>query len=237
MRGIDLNLPITYKHASLRFFEKNERHITRYCGDNVLLLVYEGILRFSEEGEQREVRAGEYYIQKKNCHQAGEYVSDAPKYLYVHFDAEWSDSPDALSKNGVFDYASFSDLMTKIDNASHGNHTYAERQYLFLKLLLSLRGNTNESPYAKKLSEYIEKNLENISSLSDICETFHYSKNYIIQIFNREFGTSPIKYINNKKIERATYLLETTSKSIGEISVECGFSDYPYFYKLFMFGY
>ena len=50
MNGIDLNKPIAYKHASLRFFNKNEHHIDRFCEDDVLLLVFDGVLRFSEDG-------------------------------------------------------------------------------------------------------------------------------------------------------------------------------------------
>jgi AraC-like DNA-binding protein len=68
----------------------------------------------------------------------------------------------------------------------------------------------------------------------DLCDKFHYSKNYIIRIFNKELGVSPIQYINHEKIKRAMYLLETTSKPIGEIAIECGYSDYPYFYKKFV---
>ena len=87
MLGIDLNCPITYFNASLRFFKKEERHITRLCSCDVLLLVFDGIMRFSEDGVPVEVRAGEYYIQRKNLYQTGDAVSDYPKYLYVHFDA------------------------------------------------------------------------------------------------------------------------------------------------------
>ena len=58
MTGIDLNKPALYKHASFRFFEEKEHHTTRFCGDNVLLLVYKGILRFSEDGVKQEVCAG-----------------------------------------------------------------------------------------------------------------------------------------------------------------------------------
>ena len=70
MLGIDLNRSIKYKCASFRYFEKHEHHVARFCRDNVLLLIFEGILRFSENDEQIEVHAGEYYIQKKDCHQA-----------------------------------------------------------------------------------------------------------------------------------------------------------------------
>ena len=87
-----------------------------------------------------------------------------------------------------------SDLMKNMDSAAHGESTHTERQYLFLKLILML----NEKPFtnhtATQLSDYIEKNLGKISSLSDICEAFHYSKNYIIRIFKKEFGVYPSDY-------------------------------------------
>lgn len=232
--GIDLNRLVLYKHASLRFFEKNEHHITRVCPEHVLLLVFDGVLRFSEDGVQQEVRAGEYYIQKKNRYQEGVLASDAPKYLYVHFDAEWSDAPDSLSHRGHFDYSVLSDLIIQIDAASHQGYLYGERQYLFLKLLLSLRQDTKKSTVIQKISDFIEENLQTISSLSDVCVEFHYSKNYMIRIFKREFGLTPVQYINERRLRRAMYLLETTSKPTGVVSEECGYTDYPYFYKRFV---
>ena len=234
MSGIDLNKNVIYQFASFRYFEKVEHHVSRFCRHNVLLLVFDGVLRFSENGTQREVCAGEYYVQIKDTYQAGEIASDEPKYFYVHFDGEWSDSEDAFPLSGNFNFTDLYDLMTRLDSASHGESTHTERQYLFLKLMLMLKKKPYVSHTASGLSDYIEKNLDKISSLSDICEAFHYSKNYIIRIFKKEFGVSPIQYINDKKIKRAMYLLETTSRPVKEITEECGYSDYPYFYKRFV---
>ncbi|MBO5042024.1 MAG: helix-turn-helix transcriptional regulator [Clostridia bacterium] len=234
MHGIDLNSPIQYEFASFRFFEKKEHHIERFCCVNVLLMVYEGVLRFSEDGEQVEVGAGEYYIQRKNRYQAGELPSDAPHYLFVHFDGEWSEQPDALPYRGSFDYTKLSELMQQIDTASHQKYVYAEQQYLFHKLLLSLRQKMPSNTLADRLSKYVEENIAAITSLADLCEAFHYSMNYVERLFQREFGVSPIHYINDVKIKKAMYLLETTSKPISEISEECGYFDYPYFFKRFV---
>ena len=234
MIGIDLNKLAIYKHASFRFFENKEHHITRFCGDNVLLLVYSGILRFSEDGMEQEVHAGEYYIQRKNCYQSGAIASDAPQYLYVHFDAEWTDNPEALAYRGSFDVELLFELMTRLDSASHQKKPYNELQYLFLKLLLLLRKKSEKDPLAEELSKFVEKNIKNTLSLDDICEAFHYSKNYIIRIFNKEFGISPVQYVNEKKLSRAMDLLETTSKPVGVIAATCGYADYPYFYKRFV---
>ena len=234
MYGIDLNSPILYEFASFRFFEKKEHHIERFCSVNVLLMVYQGILRFSENGKQVEVHAGEYYIQRKNCYQAGELASDAPHYLFVHFDGEWSDHPNTLPYTGRFDHAKLSELMQRINTASHQKYLYAEQQYLFHKLLLSLRQKAPSDALADKLSKFVDENIAKITSLADLCEAFHYSKNYVERLFQREFGVSPIQYINDAKIKKAMYLLETTSKPISVISEECGYSDYPYFYKRFV---
>ena len=234
MKGIDLEYPILYKHASFRFMEKGEHHISRFCPENVLVMVYEGTLRFSENGRACEVSAGEYYIQKKNTEQTGEMMSDAPKYLYVHFDAEWTDFPDALPQRGSFHYATLGELMERIDRASHSKALYAEKQYLFLKLLLSLYIKPKSDSVAQKISEYIEKNIDRELSLSDLCNVFHYSKNYIIRIFRKEFGMPPFEYINELKIKRSMYLLETTSRPIEEIARECGYSNYSYFYRSFL---
>ena len=234
MYGINLNGNIAIKHASMRYFEAGERHVSRLCGVNVLLLVFDGILRFSEDGEEVEVRAGEYYIQRKNTLQEGKFASDSPKYLYVHFDADITDSGDALPLSGSFDSERLMDIMIRLDEASHRDSPYIEREYLFLKLLLSLRPKHAFSKPLTQAMEYIRKNLKTVSSLDELCGELHYSKNYVIRIFKKELGKTPFQYINQERISLAKYLLETTSRQISEIASECGFSDYPYFYKCFI---
>ena len=124
--------------------------------------------------------------------------------------------------------------MLKINTASHQKFLYAEQQYLFHKLLLSLYQKAPSNTLAEKLSKYVEENIAAITSVSDLCQAFHYSTNYIERLFQREFGVSPIQYINDVKIKKAMYLLETTSKPITAIAEECGYFDYPYFYKRFV---
>ena len=87
---------------------------------------------------------------------------------------------------------------------------------------------------AEAMADYVEKNLHMAFSLSALSEEFHYSKNYILRIFKQEFGTSPVQSVNERKLTRAAYLLETTSKPLSEIAETCGYSDYPYFYKRFV---
>lgn len=235
MYGIDLNRPIEFKICSLRFFDEGERHISRFCTHDVLLMVYEGVLRFTENGESVEVSPGEYYIQKHDAYQSASEASSSPKYLYVHFLAEWIDSQDALPRCGKFDYDSLSPIMNRLDRLSHEDRTYTEKTGLFFNILSALyRSHMRSDELAGQIARYLSKNYLNVSSLEDVCSEFHYSKNYIINIFKSEYGMTPFEYINDLKIKRAMYLLEVTSGSIEDIARESGFNHYSHFYRLFM---
>ena len=233
MRGIDLDKAITFLYSSLRFFASNEHHVTRYCNDDVLLMVYEGILRFVEDGVSYEVRPGEYHIQKAGSYQAGVRASDSPKYLYVHFHSVWKEEGASLPYRGIFDYQRAKPLMEKLDAISHGEGTLTEKTAIFYELLLMLRHEEKSVNIAHRIAEYISGENACEVSLDDICREFHFSKNHIINIFKKEFGVTPIKYINDRKLRRAEYFLEVTSDTAEEICRKCGFNDYSQFYKLF----
>lgn len=232
--GPNLNSAIHYHSASLRYFQEGEHHVNRFCACSVLLMVFEGVLRFSEDGVEQEVGAGEYYIQRAGCYQAGALVSDSPRYLYVHFDAEWSNGQSALAPRGCFDYGRLADLIARMDSASHLSLPYCEQLSVFLQILLSLRREQEEETLGGRMAAYMETHLQQIASLSDLCTVFHYSKNYVMRCFKAEYGVSPIAYLNELRLKRAMYLLETTSLPIAGIAEQCGYHEYPYFYKRFL---
>lgn len=233
MRGIDLNKPVTFLHSSLRFFSENEHHITRFCKDDVLLMVFEGILRFTEDDICYEIHPGEYHIQKSHSFQAGEKASDSPKYLYVHFRSEWADNDTVLPFKGSFDYSKAKFLMGELDRLSHTDSFLVQKSAKFFELLMLLQQKEKPASLADKIAEYIREESLNEISLEKICKEFHFSKNHIINIFKKEFGVTPIKYINDMKLKYAKYLLEVTSDTLESISFKSGFNDYSHFYKLF----
>jgi len=232
MRGIDLNSPIKYEHASLRFFNKNEHHITRFCENDVLLLVYDGILRFSEDGVEYEVYPGNYHIQKKNTFQKGDIVSEAPKYLYVHFKGEWKDD-NCLPYCGEFNYNKLKPLIEKMNSIAHSNSSYIEKTTVFYEILLNLRNNDSKSNIAHSIGKYISDNINEKTTLEMLSEKFHFSKNQIINIIKKEYNMTPFEYMNNIKIMSAEHQLEVTSETAEKIALDCGFYNYSHFYRLF----
>lgn len=233
MCGIDLDRPIEYLYSSMRYFDKREHHITRFCDEDVLLLVYEGVLRFTEDGTEYELQPGEYHIQKNHSHQSGERASDAPIYFYTHFKAEWGKSGALLPPDGVFDRAEAKGITDRLDRLSHGDAPLTEKAALFYSLLMMLEKKERPLSLADEMVSYMNSQSLNELSLDKICSDLHFSKNHVINLFKRFFGVTPGKYINGMKLKHAKYLLEVTSDSSESIAVKSGFNDYAHFYRMF----
>ena len=75
------------------------------------------------------------------------------------------------------------------------------------------------------LNEAIE--LEKLAEISCL------SKDHFIRLFKKELGTTPLQYINQKKIEKAQLLLITEELAVKEIAFQLAFDDYSYFNRLF----
>lgn len=82
--------------------------------------------------------------------------------------------------------------------------------------------------------DYIHNNYtyDNIS-IAFLSQKCGISETYFRGLFNKTFGTSPIKYINNLKISRACDLLLSDMYSISEIAQLSGFHDESYFSREF----
>lgn len=233
MYGIDLNKEIEYKFASYRFFDNKEYHIDRFCEDDVLLLVFDGVLRFSEDGVFYEINAGEYHIQKHNSIQKGVLPSDSPKYLYVHFKSEWTDN-SLIPKNGTFVYDNLKDNIEQMNQLSYSNAPYIIKTAMFYRILSKLCKNNIDDSIAQKISMFITENCNQHISIDMLCKRFSFSKNHIINIFKNSFGLTPIVYLNIARLNKAEELLITTSEPIESISLSCGYQNYSHFYRQFM---
>lgn len=85
----------------------------------------------------------------------------------------------------------------------------------------------------KQALEFIESSYSSTVSLQDISESVQMSPKYFCRFFQEMTHRTPIEYLNNYRIERACYLLLTTSQTITEIAYSTGFNDLSYFIKTF----
>lgn len=241
MEGIDLNRPIAYHAAALRRFRPGEHHVKRIGGEDVLLLVRRGILRFTEDGHAYELSAGQYHIQKKGSRQDGEQESDCPEYLYVHFEGVWGTGSHCLPADGTFDLARFAGPMERMERAAGGASNLTERSGLFYGLLSALHQQTLEKhpghAMARRILNALSGDLRNPPSLEELAVLSHFSRNYVIELVKEYCGKTPYQYLGELRLQRAALLLESSALPLEEIADQCGYSDYSHFYKCFHSAY
>lgn len=81
--------------------------------------------------------------------------------------------------------------------------------------------------------DYLHTHYNEKITIKDLAETASISKTEVLRCFKNIIGISPINYLNSYRLQKAAYLLTTTSKTVQEIAGECGFDDNSYFSKLF----
>lgn len=224
--------------CSMRSFFKGERHITRVCDNNVLILMFSGILRFTEDGSDIELYAGEYYIQRSGLYQEGRVASDEPAYFYIHFDGDFSEK-SGLPIRGTFSANEVMNDIRCLENLyfSPRNNSFAKNGLLYdiLGILAAERSYPDScADIVRKIESFIIAHFcESTFSLHAIAKKFNFSDDYIIKLFRSEFSKTPHRYITELRIEYAKQLMLSTERSLCDIALECGYSDYSVFYKSF----
>ena len=86
---------------------------------------------------------------------------------------------------------------------------------------------------ARVLKTHIDTHLEVKIRTTELAKLVQLSTFHFCRVFRVSFGHSPHHYITRRRIERAQGLLLTTNLPLGQIAVDCGFSDQAHFTKLF----
>ena len=107
--------------------------------------------------------------------------------------------------------------------------------YQIIKLL-SLVANEKEQQlplYIEKALHYIKENYREKISVEDIAAQAQLSSSHLFAVFKKQFGVSPISFLNSYRMSIAAEQLQGTTKSINQIAAEVGIDDSIYFNKIF----
>ncbi len=85
----------------------------------------------------------------------------------------------------------------------------------------------------RRIKDYIDKNYTSPITLDSLSEQIYISKYYLSHIFKSQTGTSPIKYLISKRMDKAAQLLTDTDLSIRDIALRVGYDDPVYFSQMF----
>lgn len=235
--ALDLDVMPRYGFSSYRYFDEKEKHVTRYCEDDVLIMMLDGILRFREDGRDVELSGGEYYIQRRGLYQEGIRESDMPRYYYVHFTGEYGESEHSLPLRGTVDASALTPLFDELDRLCITGASGVELNAVFYGILSKLRGRspvTGHSALVHQVVTMVTKDLSKRLSLSEIARACGYCENHLINVFRRETGMTPHAYFMSLRLDRACRLLEDSEMPVFQIAEECGFGDGVNLYKHFV---
>lgn len=90
------------------------------------------------------------------------------------------------------------------------------------------------APWQKRrLTELIDSNLDGELRLSYLAEQCGLSVSHFSRSFKRSFGVAVHRYLIARRVERAKFLLRSSSAPLSEIALESGFSDQAAFSRTF----
>ncbi len=235
--GISMQTVPTYRLSAFRKFLPNERHITRVESSDILLLMLDGVLRFTEDGVPVELTRGEYYIQQSGLFQDAPEVSDSPYYFYLHFgDCLWRDESPSLPRRGIFDPDTLLPLLRELNDAENEDAPKIVKNGLLCTVLSRLyreQIRSERDALVDHIARRLTRDLQNPPSLAELAADFHFSENYLIRIFRDAMGTTPHAYVGAARIRKAKLLLSTSNITADRVAYECGFTDYAHFYRMF----
>jgi AraC-like DNA-binding protein len=145
-----------------------------------------------------------------------------------------SDNPKVYEKN-IY-YKEYQEL-----NSMQSLSAFMETQGIILQI--TSRFLTSETFKSHKLSSipskildaisYIQVNLKQNLTVALLSARANQHPDYFSRVFYQYTGERPLSYINDKRIERAQYLITTTNMPYYEIAKETGFENLHYFSRIF----
>lgn len=89
------------------------------------------------------------------------------------------------------------------------------------------------SPKIPRAVNYICTHLQEPLTVKTLAADAHLSADYFSKLFQQETGERPLEFIQRKRIERAQFLLVTSSLPVAIVAKETGFEDLSYFSRTF----
>lgn len=84
-----------------------------------------------------------------------------------------------------------------------------------------------------ELTNYINANLDQRLTLSDLSKECGISPSFLCRLFKQAYGETVFSYLQGQRIQKAKKMLIETSAPIKEVCFSCGFENESYFYRTF----
>jgi AraC family transcriptional regulator len=120
-----------------------------------------------------------------------------------------------------------------VDSVALAFHAHVIRNYGGAPLSRSYAG-TGLAPWQlRRINTFVDATLDTDPSIADLAEECRLSPGHFSRAFSRSVGTSPYKWLINRRIERAKTLLLGGADGLAQVALSCGFVDQSHFTRAF----
>ena len=84
-----------------------------------------------------------------------------------------------------------------------------------------------------RVRDVLDRDFDQALSLVVLARAFHLSPDHLTRCFREAFGETPHRYLQRRRVERATYLLRTTGLDVTEVCLAVGFTSLGTFSSTF----
>lgn len=227
-------------------------HSTIHTHDfSELFYVVSGKGSFIVGSNQFEVGADDMVIVNANVeHTETSYEGNPLEYVVLGIEGlSFFDSSSEENSFSFFNYRTqrrellmfFETLVAEMEVKQSGYDRLSQNMLEIILILLSRTSDINYSltdlqkanKECAKIKRYIDSNFKDKVTLDELAEMSHISKYYLVHNFSKTYGTSPINYLIEKRVEESKYLLSSTNYSLSQIAQIAGFSSLSYFSQSF----
>ncbi len=206
-------------------------------GFNDLTFVMEGSMRYTVDGAEIELNAGDALFVPE-----GAYRSRKPdkggntEYLSLNFVSGEDYALPTLMKDCLTDeIPHLLQAVIKVGETPYG-HAEKKTEQILKCLLLSLQSREYEKkqhPLVIQIKRYLHAHMKEKITLADLAEGTFFSVAHCEGVFRRETGISIVEYLLKERVRRAKRLLTEGALPLTDIAEEVGFPDYNYFSRTF----
>jgi AraC-like DNA-binding protein len=209
-----------------------------------IILILEGKMKVRVENEVYTARSGDLILVKPNLIHSLETVGTS-KHILCIFSPELISAVSGkiikykLKKSVIHDTSGF--YKGLFMNMKEGSNIATVKGFLYLLCgdfyqYLDFSAEDNVMGDKRLLHDiflYVENNIDNACSLSNLAKELKYSEAYLSRFFKANVGTTYYSYVRNIKISRACYLLNNTKDNILDIALKCGYTSLSSFNRSF----
>ena len=173
-----------------------------------------------------------------NIRKAEHYNRDIPGSLQPLSEMELLQDLPVLIHPADPDY--FSQIFTDIAAQPHRNSSTTHLLFQELLCLINacvlrnryLEEKTSDRP-VDLIQQYLTAHYREAITLDTLAALVHLEKNYLIRIFKKEFGQTPIEYQISQRMYHARYLMLHSTLSVKEVGEYCGYKTPALFIRHF----